>query len=368
MFAISVFIMGTACVVHYGTSPAAQSDTRETILAGADLSAVDARLLLLLEDNQDWDREFLLETARDLVRNARTWSPDARDDLLSFLLVFLDVQERLPGSDSLSVPHLASSAVELSVDGHQPVVEVEEEISDETRQGLAMLDAMKIDADNPVWLSSPASARSAAGPPQDSAVAGEGSAPSVEQPAATTTPPTPPAVAPGNVPPDASPAQTALSAGASRPRNNVGTVSRGESPQGDSSSRDAAPSASRGDGDGKGHKKLTVSQVLESARQALAQDKFPEALVMLEALGAQRSSAQVIGLWREAMDGYVYQQRELAGQMFMKARNTEDPDARRELLQDVRDLLDYLLKRFPDSTYAGALKRNRVLVDRELER
>jgi hypothetical protein len=95
-----VFLSG--CVVPYGEAP--ETSVVETSQVGSpmrDLTGLEARLLLLMDENQDADRASRLEALRSLLRHCRTWSPDAQRDLVVYLEALLAVEERWRGDHGL---------------------------------------------------------------------------------------------------------------------------------------------------------------------------------------------------------------------------------------------------------------------------
>jgi hypothetical protein len=83
------------CVVPYGDAPQTSAVTSAQAASPMkDLTGLEARLLLLMDENQDADRAARLEALRGLLRGSRTWTPDAQRDLVVYLEAVLRVEER----------------------------------------------------------------------------------------------------------------------------------------------------------------------------------------------------------------------------------------------------------------------------------
>jgi hypothetical protein len=108
LLALGVLLGG--CVVPYGKVPPGTPIPTDAQAASAigDLTGLEARVLLLLDENQDADRAARLEALRALLRRARSWPPQSQRDLVHYLELLLDVEERWRQDDGL--------------EGFQPVV------------------------------------------------------------------------------------------------------------------------------------------------------------------------------------------------------------------------------------------------------
>ena len=69
-------------------------------------------------------------------------------------------------------------------------------------------------------------------------------------------------------------------------------------------------------------------------------------------------------MWQEAVDGWVHHERERAGLLFQTSRAW--PQAERDAAtQEVKGVLEGLLRDYPETTYKAAIVRNLQLVERE---
>ena len=102
------------------------------------------------------------------------------------------------------------------------------------------------------------------------------------------------------------------------------------------------------------------------ARESLRAGDYRATLDALELLRDGPGWEDALPYWEEAVDGWVAEERERAGQMYIAARSV--PRAERiTALEEVRDILDGLLSDFPDSAYAEPLLENLERIERELE-
>jgi hypothetical protein len=99
----TLFLLAVGCVVPYGEAPTTSVvDRPQATSAMGDLTGLEARVLLLMDENEDADRAARLEALRSLLRRSRTWSPDAQRDLVVYLEALLRVEERWRGDDALT--------------------------------------------------------------------------------------------------------------------------------------------------------------------------------------------------------------------------------------------------------------------------
>lgn len=133
---ITMLVLLSGCVVPYGEAP--ETSVVETSQAGSpmrDLTGLEARLLMLMDENQDADRASRLEALRSLLRHCRTWTPEAQRDLVVYLEAVLAVEERWRGDEGLEgfgplapvVPDTTSQAEIIDDGGTALAVPVVEE-------------------------------------------------------------------------------------------------------------------------------------------------------------------------------------------------------------------------------------------------
>jgi hypothetical protein len=91
----------------------------------------------------------------------------------------------------------------------------------------------------------------------------------------------------------------------------------------------------------------------EDVRALLAQERYVEALRGLEPVKDQHPE-----IWSEAVDGYVFAERERAGQLYLDAREMPDGEIKDAAIAEVVDILERLLADYPDSSYTVELEEN----------
>ena len=91
----------------------------------------------------------------------------------------------------------------------------------------------------------------------------------------------------------------------------------------------------------------------EDVRALLAQERYVEALRGLEPVKEQHPE-----LWAEAVDGYVFAERERAGQLYLDARAMPDGEIKDSAVAEVVDILERLLADYPESSYTAELEEN----------
>ncbi len=130
----------TGCVVPYGETPETSVvETAQASTAMGDLTGLEARLLLLMDENQDADRAARLEALRSLLRRSRTWEPRAQQDLVVYVRSLLQVEERwrsdqgLEGFGPIAPVSPADAPIEEFIEGSAVAVPVvEETLGDDT--------------------------------------------------------------------------------------------------------------------------------------------------------------------------------------------------------------------------------------------
>lgn len=352
MFWILSMMLGLGCVITYGEPETEPAASRDEMLTGADFAALDARLLLLLEDNTDRDREIRLEASRELLRQARHWPRNAQDDLMAYMFLMLDVEERVKSDEQLEISTAETAAVEVALSPSPAAspVATEEPVPATGPGESAAPDESGAGEPEEDGRGGEEPAVSAAGAGRDPSPLGGGETPQ-------------PATAEADEP------RPIQESGESAP---TGSSEGGAVPEPDSGEEPALDSGEEPTPDTRGQATESPApdpeHALEQARTALADGRFEEALRWLERVDAAHRDRTFAGLHQEAVDGWVHQERERAGQMFLRARTLPTGEQRKAALEEVRTLLVTLLEEHPESSYAGALRRNLAFVERELDR
>ncbi|MCB9765640.1 MAG: hypothetical protein H6739_38050 [Alphaproteobacteria bacterium] len=110
---------------------------------------------------------------------------------------------------------------------------------------------------------------------------------------------------------------------------------------------------------------LPPEEAETAARAALAEDDYRRAIQVLEPHKDAEVWPTLAPVWSEAVDGWVHEERERAGQLFLDARAL--PEAQRgPAVHEVLGILNGLVEDYPESSYRAAIERNIELVEREL--
>ncbi len=113
------------------------------------------------------------------------------------------------------------------------------------------------------------------------------------------------------------------------------------------------------------------AEVLARARTLIAQEKYEEALAWLNiSEGNLRMSAEARGLKGAAIEEIVIRERNRAAELFLIARSSSDPLAKRENLIKSRNILKSLIEKYPLTPSYKKIKDNIESVEaalRELE-
>lgn len=105
---------------------------------------------------------------------------------------------------------------------------------------------------------------------------------------------------------------------------------------------------------------------VQVARDHLRHGRYRDAIDALAPLEGSVAWPDALPYWEEAVDGHVARERERAGELYMAARRFP-LEARVAALEEVREVLDGLLREFPESSYATPLRENLERVERDLE-
>lgn len=110
-----------------------------------------------------------------------------------------------------------------------------------------------------------------------------------------------------------------------------------------------------------------LEQAREAASAALAEARYTDAMAELERYQDTADWVELEPLWQEAVDGFVHDERERAGKLFLAAREMPDGPDKQAQIQQVETLLVGLVTFYPESSYTDAIHENLVLVRAELD-
>ena len=110
----------------------------------------------------------------------------------------------------------------------------------------------------------------------------------------------------------------------------------------------------------------TADTRIDQAREALRRGDYRAAIETLRPLKDGPGWEDAQPYWTEAVDGWVYQERERAGKLFVDAQRMQGKQ-RHDKLLEVQRILSGLIDDYPDSAYAQPLQDNLERVERALE-
>ena len=112
----------------------------------------------------------------------------------------------------------------------------------------------------------------------------------------------------------------------------------------------------------------SVELLMANAREQLASGDPYAAMEALEICMDEACWDEVSGTWVHARDLYIYQRREQAAELFLRAQVERDPGEKLRQMNHVHQMLDELMTDYPDTRYGSAIQRNITMVVREISR
>ncbi len=109
-----------------------------------------------------------------------------------------------------------------------------------------------------------------------------------------------------------------------------------------------------------------LQTLLADARAHVAAERYRDAVTAYRALDGSALQTQARDEARSAIDTLVKAERERAGKLFVSARKKPDATLKKQALEEIAGLLRGLLDEFPESTYAGRVRDNLTVVEKEL--
>jgi tetratricopeptide (TPR) repeat protein len=108
-------------------------------------------------------------------------------------------------------------------------------------------------------------------------------------------------------------------------------------------------------------------KALEQIRGLMEQEKYDEALSMLEELKSEKMQGdEIASIELEAREKYINHERKKAAALFLRARTAGSSLEKKEYLRQSHDILQHLLDKFPLSPSRDKVLQNLESVDREL--
>ena len=117
-----------------------------------------------------------------------------------------------------------------------------------------------------------------------------------------------------------------------------------------------------------GWKEELERQKLERANELLESGQYEEAIVLFDQFKGTPYELEVETKKQLAKDRLAREQRVRAGQLFLKAKHTEDPELRKTYLAESYNLLQGTLDNYPENSYAEKIRKNLEDVRSEIEK
>jgi thioredoxin-like negative regulator of GroEL len=113
----------------------------------------------------------------------------------------------------------------------------------------------------------------------------------------------------------------------------------------------------------------TVAEVVKMASALIDSEKYEEALVKLDEL-KQKESLTPDGqkLEARAIEKIINRERNKAAEIFLRARNTADPEKKEELLKSSYNILKAVAEKYPDSPLSKRINDNMRAIENELKK
>jgi len=109
-------------------------------------------------------------------------------------------------------------------------------------------------------------------------------------------------------------------------------------------------------------------QKLERANELLESGQYEEAIVLFDQFKGTPYELEVETKKQLAKDRLAREQRVRAGQLFLKAKHSEDPELRKTYLTESYNLLKGTLDNYPENSYAEKIRKNLEDVRSEIEK
>ena len=114
---------------------------------------------------------------------------------------------------------------------------------------------------------------------------------------------------------------------------------------------------------------ISEKEAQEHATALIEAEKYEEAMNILEKLEAQQQvlDEESKRLKDLAVEKIINRDRNRAAQLYLQAKNTQDPSKKRELLQSSLDILKKLVEKYPSSNLINRIKDHISIVEESLD-
>ncbi len=107
-------------------------------------------------------------------------------------------------------------------------------------------------------------------------------------------------------------------------------------------------------------------QIIEEAGRLIEEEKFEEALGLLETVISEKQNYEADKLKKEAVDKLITRDKRKAGQYRLVAREMNDIKKKRDLLLEAKAMLVNLVEKYPDNPLLKFADRNIAVLDEDL--
>ena len=113
----------------------------------------------------------------------------------------------------------------------------------------------------------------------------------------------------------------------------------------------------------------TVEEILKMASGSIENEKYEEALLKLNELKEkEQRSPEAQRLEARAIEKIINRERNKAAEIFLRARNTSDPEKKEEMLKSSYGILKAVAEKYPDSPLNKRINDNMRAIENELKK
>jgi hypothetical protein len=114
---------------------------------------------------------------------------------------------------------------------------------------------------------------------------------------------------------------------------------------------------------------FSETEALESAAALIEKEKYEEAISTLEKIEGQQTvpGTKVEQMKNLAIEKIINRDRNKAAQLYLQARQTEDRNRKKELLQSSLDILEALVEKYPSSSLIERINEHILIVKKALQ-
>ncbi len=114
---------------------------------------------------------------------------------------------------------------------------------------------------------------------------------------------------------------------------------------------------------------INIANIEKDVKGLIEEEKFEEAIARLETIQnpSPENSRDTVGeLKQKAINSLINRERNRAAEIFLKAKRTNDPSRKQEMLYASREILTTLILNYPNSSLIHTLERNLDVVEQTL--